>query len=106
MLAARRASPQQSQFLALLSNDCEPDVAAFLWDELAVYWHPITPHPDDDFLMDLSIDHDEPEDWLFRFCKMNRLNIVEVQPWQPDWPTTVRQLARWLSEERLRQTAK
>jgi len=86
----------------MLSADCEADVAEFLWEQLAVYWNPITPHPDDDFLIDLSIDHDEPEDWLRGFCKANGILTKDVELWPKSQPTTVRKFARWLSTERRR----
>lgn len=100
-LAARRGNPTRDEFVVLLTDDCEPDVAAFLWGALAVYWKPgLTPHPDDDYLNDLPIDPEEQEDWVRDFCGLNGLRAAD---W-PDWPesrdSTVRNFARWLSEGR------
>jgi hypothetical protein len=68
-LAERRANLDEPGFVALLADSADADVAEWLWDELLVYWRPnLTPHPDDDFLRDLPIDPEEPNDWLDRFC--------------------------------------
>ncbi|WP_447765273.1 hypothetical protein [Sphingopyxis panaciterrae] len=100
-LAARRPNPNRQEFVTLLAGDCDADVAAFLWDELADNRTPdLTPHPDDDYLGDLSVDPDEQGDWVKAFCDAHRLRIED---W-PDWPdgqaTTVREFARWLSDGR------
>src|SRR3546814_20108360 len=53
-LADRRVSPSNDEFTALLAADCAVDVARFVWDELLVYWHRLTPHPADDTHRHLS----------------------------------------------------
>lgn len=100
LLAARRPNPTREQFIALVAADSDADVAAHLWDELLPYWKPATPHPDDDFLIDLSIDEEEPQDWLERFCKQHRHDWRAWPEWEMDRPTTVRNFAIWLSEGR------
>src|SRR3546814_333451 len=80
-LAERRVSPSNDEFIALLAADCEVDVARFLWDELLDYWLPLTPHPEDDILADLSIDDDEPNGWLAHFCKINGLRVKDIAQW-------------------------
>ena len=103
-LALSRTNVGREQFTDLLASDCEADIADFLWDVLApewAYWNSgLTPHPDDDYLAALPIDPDEQEDWVRDFCDLNGL---QARDW-PDWPenrnSTVRNLARWLSEGR------
>jgi hypothetical protein len=100
-LAVRRENVGREQFITMLANDCEPDVAEFLWDELVpewAYWHAgLTPHPDDDFLKDLSIDDEEPQDWLEHYCESRGLDWHHWTNWDRSQPTTVRNFARWLS---------
>lgn len=104
-LAGRRDSPSNEEFIVLLAADCEKDVAQFLWNELLDYWRPLTPHPDDDILADLSIDDDEPNDWLSHFVKLHGLRKQDIQEWPKERAPTVRNFARWLSSERHRLTA-
>ncbi len=99
-LAQRRPSPSRDHFCVLLAPDCADDVALWLHAELAPYWSPLSPHPDDDFIRDLGVDPDEPEDWLIRFCRAHALDVDRVVPWPEDRATTVRNFARWLAEER------
>lgn len=99
-LAGRRPNPNREQFIALLASDCDTDVAVHLWDELKPYWEPATPHPDDDFLTDLSIDEEEPQDWLERFCQQYHHDWRAWPEWEKGRPTTVRNFAIWLCEGR------
>lgn len=100
-LEARRPSPAaRDGFAALLADDCEEDIAHFLWDELTVYWAPIAPHPDDHLTEDLAIDPDEPTDWLARFCRAQRIRASDFEPMADGQPPTIRNFARWLSRER------
>ena len=86
-----------------MCEDCEQDVAGFLWDELQVYFRPnLTPHPDDDFLKDLPIDRDEPNDWLSGFAKRHGLRARDWDEWPKDQSSTIRNFARWLSTNRSR----
>jgi hypothetical protein len=64
----------------------------------------MTPHPDDDFINDLPIDHDEPNDWLAMFCKRNNLRENDISDWPTEAASTVRNFVRWLSENRQRLT--
>lgn len=101
VLAARRPNPAREEFVALLADDCEPDVADFLWGALAAYWKPgLAPHPDDDYLRDLPIDPAEQEDWVRDFCDLYGLRAEDWPDWPEDQDTTVRNFARWLSEGR------
>lgn len=102
-LARRRPSPTREDFVAMLASDCEADVAELIWEELLVFYRPdMTPHPDDDFLKDLAIDDDEPNDWLAEFCKRNGLRERDISDWNLGTPSTIRNFSRWLSENRLR----
>jgi hypothetical protein len=102
-LLERRSNPSREEFVTLLADDADADVAEFLWDELLVYFKPLlTPHPDDNFIEDLPIDHDEPNDWLAGFCKANGLRQRDVERWPENLPSTVRNFAKWLSDERRR----
>ena len=102
VLAGRRDSPSRAEFVNMLASDCERDTAIFLWDELSVYWKPETPHPDDDFVHDLAIDGDDVTDWVAEFCRQNDLSLNAIRNWPENMPSTVRNLARWLTTERSR----
>lgn len=99
-LAAARPNPSKGEFLSAVTDVADPDIAQYLWDELADYWSPATPHPDDDFLNSLSIDPDEPQDWLERFCQQRGYDWRAWPMWEEGRPTTVRSFARWLAEGR------
>lgn len=100
-LAERRTNLDRSGFVAALAGSADADVAEWLWDELAAYWRPIlTPHPDDDFVRDLPIDPEEPNDWLNRFCASQSLERESFPEWPFGEATTVRNLAAWFTEGR------
>lgn len=100
-LLVRRPNLTLDEFIDFLRDDCEPDIARLLWTELLVFYQPdMTPHPDDDVIQDMPIDHDEPNDWLAQFCKINAMRVKDVLPWPQDRPATVRNLARWFSQSR------
>lgn len=102
-LAQQRDNPTREQFVIMLDRDADAQTAEWLWRELQVYWGAsLTPHPDDDFLRDLPIDHDEPNDWVERYCRHFDLPYKDVAQWPDADATTVRNLARWLSSERVR----
>ena len=101
ILPALRVNPTYNEFAALLNADCEPDIADQLWCDLLPFYAPdMTPHPDDDVIQDMPIDHDEPNDWLRDFCKKNGFGVRDVTPWPSQQQATVRNLARWFSENR------
>ena len=96
-LAVKRPNPTREEFLAMMGQDIDPDIAEWMWDQLQVYYTPLTPHPDDHLLKDACIDDgDVTMDWLPEFAKTQGL------PWRrwPDWPEgrdlTVHNFARWL----------
>ncbi len=103
-LAARRPSPDRNDFIELLSDDCEGDVAEFVWtiftEEYSHWGVELTPHPDDDYLEDMPIDPENQSDWFDDFCVAFAVSYDDF----PDWPqgatTTVRNYARWLSDGR------
>lgn len=103
-LAASRASPGREEFIALLIEDCDCDVAEFVWtifaEEYSDWGVELAPHPDDNYLEDMPIDPENQDDWFRDFCSAFAL----VGPDFPDWPkdraTTVRNFAHWLSEGR------
>ncbi|APZ99496.1 hypothetical protein BWQ93_14135 [Sphingopyxis sp. QXT-31] len=103
-LAATRISPSREEFIALLSDDCEPDIAAFVWTiftEEYSYWDAgLTPHPDDNYLGDMPINPENEQDWLGDFCAAEDLRPKDFPHWPEGWKTTVRNFARWLSEAR------
>ena len=102
-LGGRRRSPSREEFIELLSNNCERDIAEFLWEELKIFYRPrLMPHPDDNFIEDLPIDHDEPNDWLARFCGMQGLQEQDFAPWPLEMPATIRNFATWLAVGRRR----
>ncbi|WP_447932265.1 hypothetical protein [Sphingopyxis fribergensis] len=99
-LAASRPNLSEAQFLMIVGDIADPDIAQYLWNELFGYWSPATPHPDDDFLTDLSIDDEEPQDWLERFCQQRGYDWRDWPEWEKGRSTTVRSFAAWLSEGR------
>jgi len=105
-LRARRPNLTRDEFCALLADTADAGIAEFLWDELAPYWTPgLTPHPDDDFLKDLPIDEEEPDDWLKAYCDRFGHDWREWLQWDAGHPTTVRNFACWLAEGRRRAEA-
>jgi hypothetical protein len=102
-LRARRANPTYEEFVTSLRSDCEADIADQLWQDLLVFYRPdMTPHPEDDVIQDMPIDHDEPNDWLAHFCKANNMRVKDISPWPKNQQATIRNLARWFSENRQR----
>lgn len=99
-LAASRPNPSEGEFLSAVADVADPAIAQYLWEELADYWSPATPHPDDDFLKNFPIDPDEPQDWLERFCQQRSYDWRAWPMWDEGRPTTVRSFAAWLAEGR------
>lgn len=97
-VAARRDNPAQAEFLAMMSDDCSPEGAQFMWDQTLPYVRPIlTPHPDDHLIDDLRIDDDDldfdwPRDWAERFG----LRESDIPDWPEGWELTIRNFGRWL----------
>ncbi len=104
-LAASRPNLSEGEFLSAIAEIADRDIAEYLWEELADYWSPATPHPDDDFLNSLSIDPDEPQDWLERFCQKHGYDWRAWPIWAEGRSTTVRSFAVWLAEGRRRAEA-
>lgn len=97
LLAERRPSPTREQFVELLAQDADGDVAGWLWDTACPYYQPLTPHPDDHLIADARIDDDDVTmDWLPAFAKSRNLNWKDWPDWPKDWELTVRNFARWL----------
>lgn len=103
-LAERRPNPDQEDFIALLGNGCERDIAEFAWkifaEEYSYSGVELTPHPDDDYLEDIPIDPENQNDWFDEFCDAFELNGEDFPSWPKDTATTVRNYARWLSDGR------
>ena len=103
-LAASRPNPGREDFIALLTDDCDRDIAEFVWtifiEEYSDWGVRLTPHPDDNYLEDMPIDPDNQDDWLDDFCAAEGLRPRDFPHWPEDWQTTVRNFARWLSEAR------
>jgi len=95
---ARRPNPTEAQFMAMLSADVRPEVAAFLWETMLPYLKPkLTPHPDDHLFDDLPIGDDDPSlDWLPEFAERHGMKAKHWPQWPEDWDGTVRNFARWL----------
>ncbi|KQZ69373.1 hypothetical protein ASE06_00660 [Sphingopyxis sp. Root214] len=104
-LAASRPNLSEDEFLTAVADVSDPDIAQYLWEEIADHWSPATPHPNDDFLNRLSIDPDEPQDWLERFCQQRGYDWRAWPMWDEGRPTTVRSFAGWLAEGRRRAEA-
>lgn len=96
-LAAKRPNPTYDEFSAMMGQDVDPDIAEWMWDQLQVYYAPLTPHPDDHLLKDASIDDgDVTMDWLPEFAKGQGLKWKQWPDWPQDWELTVRNFARWM----------
>ncbi|WP_257545745.1 hypothetical protein [Sphingopyxis sp. DBS4] len=99
-LAKSRVNPGREEFVALLMDDCDPDIAEFLWtiftEEYSHWGVELSPHPDDNYLEDMPIDPDNQGDWLSDFCAANDLSPKDMPHWPDGWETTVRNFARWL----------
>ncbi|GGD61290.1 hypothetical protein [Croceicoccus mobilis] len=97
-LLGRRANPTRDEFVAMMTVNARPDVAAFLWDALQLYYRPeLTPHPDDDLVGDLLIDPDEPEDWVMDYCHRFAISAQELPKWGEEHRVTPRNLGRYLA---------
>lgn len=97
LLATRRPSPTREQFLAMLADDVDEDVALWIWDQTTFYYRPLTPHPDDHLIRDARIDDDDVTmDWLPEFAATRGLPWKEWPDWPAEWELTVRNFARWL----------
>lgn len=96
---ARRANLDEREFMALMDVDCSKAAAEFLWRRSAFYLAPrLTPHPDDDLLRDLPIDHDDwSMDWPRDFAREQGFHESNLPDWPEDWPITIRNYGRWLS---------
>jgi hypothetical protein len=96
-LSARRPSPTREEFIALLADDVDDDVAHWLWETALFYYEPLAPHPNDHLITDARIDDgDITMDWLPEFAKSRGLSWKEWPDWPKDWDLTVRNFARWL----------
>ncbi|NCP14351.1 MAG: hypothetical protein GW858_09340 [Sphingomonadales bacterium] len=97
-VAVRRPNPTETEFLAMMAQDCSPDAARFLWAQTLSYVEPrLTPHPDDLLLDDLCIDDgDVTMDWPQVWAERQGLPKSDLPDWPKEWPLTVRNFARWL----------
>ena len=104
ILTARRPNPTHEQFIALLVEDCDHDIAEFVWriftEDYSGWGVELTPHPDDDYLRDLPIDPENQGDWLDEFRESFALSHGNFPRWPDGAQTTVRKFARWLSDGR------
>ena len=98
-VAARRTSPDKMQFLALMETECSPEAALFLWEKPLFYIEPrLSPHPDDDLLLDLKIDDDDIAiDWPRDWARQRGFHESNLPDWPKEWPTTIRNFGRWLN---------
>ncbi|AKM08964.1 hypothetical protein AB433_01615 [Croceicoccus naphthovorans] len=96
---ARRKNLEQSEFLALMYNDCAPEAAEFLWETTKFYLAPrLTPHPDDDLFRDLPIDDEDWSiDWPRDFARQYGFSESDLPEWPKEQPVTIRNYGRWLS---------
>lgn len=95
----RRPNPTQSEFVAMLGRDVNPETAEFVWFAIIEYLQPwqLTPHPDDHLSADLPVDRDEPtRDWMPRYAEFYGADGKRWPPWPRHWKGTVRNFARWL----------
>lgn len=96
-LATKRPNPTRHEFLGIMAEDVDPDIAEWMWDQLQAYYTPLTPHPDDHLLKDACIDDgDVTMDWLPEFAMAEGLPWKPWPDWPQEWELTVRNFARWL----------
>ena len=97
-LLARRPNPTEALFLSLMAEDVHPQTAKFLWDKALSYVKPtLAPHPEDHLSQDLKIDDDDwGMDWPRDFAELKGFHESNFPDWPEGWPTTVRNLGRWL----------
>ena len=97
-VSVRRSSPNEEQFLALMEPDCSREVSEFLWEKAVYYVEPrLTPHPDDDLLLDLKIDDDDiGMDWPRAWAEQRGFHESNLPDWPKAWPATIRNFGRWL----------
>jgi hypothetical protein len=95
----RRPNPTESEFVAILSRDVNPETAEFVWFAIIEYlarWQ-LTPDPDDHLFIDLPIDEDDPMlDWMPRYARLYGADWKFWPAWPKGWRFTVRNFARWL----------
>ena len=97
-VAARRGNPSKEQFLAEMMSNCTPEVSDFLWEKALFYVEPrLTPHPDDDLILDLKIDGDDiGVDWPQEWADERGFHDSNLPEWPKEWPATIRNFGRWL----------
>ena len=96
-LAAKRPSPTEGEFMAMLADQVDPAIAEWLWHQALPYYTPLTPHPDDHLIDDAMIDEDDVSMfWWGDFAHAKGLDEKTWPDWPQDWAFTVRNFARWL----------
>ena len=97
-VAATRPNPTRQQFIALMEEDYSPEVSDFLWRKAVYYVEPrLTPHPDDDLMLDLKIDDDDiAMDWPRDWAEQRGFHDSNLPDWPKEWPATIRNFGRWL----------
>lgn len=95
--AARRPNPTESEFLAMMVQDCSAEAARFVWEQALPYVERrLAPHPDDHLLDDLCIDDGDIDmDWISDWADRFGVPEHDLPEWPQDWPLTVRNFARW-----------
>lgn len=85
--------------MALLASGVSDDTSDFLWETISYYSQGLgwTPHPEDDLLTELPIDHDDISmDWPRQFAERRGYHESNLADWPEGWPVTVRNFGRWL----------
>ena len=97
-VAFQRDNPSKEQFLAEMRSDCTLEVSDFLWEKTLYYVEPrLTPHPDDDLILDLKIDDDDiAMDWPREWAEQRGFHDSNLPNWPEEWPATIRNFGKWL----------
>ena len=97
-VGASRPNLAEDQFIAAMAPDCTDKVSRFLWDQTIEYVRPrLTPHPDDDLILDLKIDDDDlAMDWPQEWAERQGFHHSNLPGWPDGWPCTIRNFGCWL----------
>ena len=104
-LRAKRLNPSRTEFVEkLLDANVDASVAEWLWERLSPEWRPgLSPHPNDNPLVDLPFDPCDPDDWQEDFCKAFCIDAQDFSDWPEQTEPAIANMAKWYSDELTKQ---